>query len=115
MNFKPHKIPSVNISICCKEQKIAYNYLFSWAINFRTKDYVLSCIQAELASKAAGTYEKDYKPLYTWTPGGVDYDLVYHYILQSFDRYTAKSPKIFTSYAEIASVIYSDVFKVEGR
>ena len=30
---KVHKIPNVNIEICNAEQKIAYNYLFSWTLN----------------------------------------------------------------------------------
>ena len=111
MNFKAHKIPGIDLKVCCKEQKVAYNYLFSWSINEHNKDYILDCIQKELASKAAGTYNELYKPFHTWKPGGVDYDLVYHYILESYDRYIATNHKIFGSYSELSSVIYSDYFQ----
>lgn len=112
MNFKAHKIPNIDISVCCKEQVIAYNYLFNWSINERNKNYTLNCIQKELASKAAGTYNELYKPFKKWTPGGVDYDLVYHYILQSYDRYIKTKRRILSSYEELASVIYSDFYKI---
>ena len=102
-NFKPHKIPGVEKSVCCAEQKIADNLLFMWAKGStgNEKTYSLSCIQNQLAREKDTTFKR------------FDIDLVYHYILQSWDRYRNAECYIFTSYEDLASVIYSDCFKAE--
>ena len=110
MSFKSHKIRGIDKSVCNKEQVFAYNYLWHWTFNDHDKGYALSCIQQELAAKANGTYGELYTPIHPWKPGGCDYDLVYHYVLQSWDRYAANK-QIFSDYAELAKVIYSDDFQ----
>ena len=92
MNFKPHKIPNVDVNICNCEQKIAYNYLF--ANCDIPKEKALDIIQNRLSrnEKVKNKY---------------DIDLIYHYVLSSFDRYMKyNNSHILTSYAEIGSVIY---------
>ena len=42
---KVHKRPNVNIEICNAEQKIAYNYLFSWTLNKHDKEYAYECVK----------------------------------------------------------------------
>lgn len=96
MTFKPHKIPGIDKNICNAEQKIAYNYLFA---NAKTapRHKALDIIQRSLA---AGTIN----------PKKYDIDLIYHYILQSIERYVNyNNSGILTSYAEIGKVIFSDV------
>ena len=108
--YKSHKIRGIEKAICNAEQKIAYNYLFSWATGTHEKNYALSCIQRELSAKANGTYNELYNPLHP-AIGNYDYDLVYHYILQSWDRYIEQGKPIFASYESIGRVVYSDYFK----
>lgn len=99
-NFKPHKIPGTPKNICCCEQKIAYNFLFSYVDgSSRSKETNLSLIQNHLSREQSGSLKK------------YDIDLIYHYILQSYDRYLTGKNHIFTSYEGLAAVIYSDVFK----
>ena len=99
-NFKSHKIPGVAKNVCCCEQKIAYNFLFSWAWNsYETKSKILSLIQNDLIREKDGKFKK------------YDIDLIYHYVLQSYDRYITGHDHIFTSYEALAAVIYSDIYK----
>ena len=37
--MKKYKIRNVDIEVCSAEQKIAYNYLFSWTLNKHDKEY----------------------------------------------------------------------------
>lgn len=105
MKFRSHKIPGIAKSICNAEQVIAYNFLFQWTLNDHEKNYALSCIQNALIREQETRFKK------------YDIDLIYHYVLQSYDRYNAdRSPynnmtKVFSSYEELAKVIYSDYFK----
>lgn len=99
-NFKPHKIRGIDKNICCCEQVIAYNFLFSYADGSnRSKERNLSLIQDNLSREKSGSMKK------------YDIDLIYHYILQSYDRYTTGNAHIFSNYEALAAVIYSDVFK----
>ena len=109
--FKSHKIPGIDKNICCAEQVIAYNYLFSWCLNDHDKSYALDHIQKELSAKAAGTYNELYHPIHPEKPGRYDYDLVYHFILQSWDRYIENNKPIFGDYSKLATIIYSDHYK----
>ena len=87
-----HKIRNIDINICNCEQKIAYNYLF--ANCDIPKDKALNIIQFSLA-RTPGIYKK------------YDIDLIYHYVLSSFDRYiNYNHSHILTSYEEIGKVIY---------
>lgn len=97
MNFKPHKIPNIDKNICNKEQVIAYNYLFSRALSNTDKNTVLNNIQKELCEKSKSKNSC------------LDYDLIYHYILQSYDRYKNAKYHIFSNYETLSSVIYSDI------
>lgn len=106
MNFKSHKIPGIDKEVCNKEQKIAYNYLFSWTLNDHEKNYALSCIKKELKSKQAGTYNELYKPIHPYKPGGVNYLLVFYYIVSAYERYKKLNSPIFSNYRDLASVIY---------
>lgn len=103
MKFTPHKILGIAKSVCCAEQKIADNLLFMWAKGSTgdNKTYSLSCIQRQLADGKETTFKK------------FDIDLIYHYILQSWDRYRNAECYIFTSYEDLAKIIYSDCFKAE--
>ena len=98
--FKSHKIPGIDKKICNAEQKIAYNYLFAWSkTNPRNK--ALDVIQMSLASGQSVSPKK------------YDIDLIYHYCLQSIDRYVNyNNSGILTSYEEIGNVIYSDLQEV---
>lgn len=44
MNFKSHKLPGIDKGVCCAEQVIAYNYLFSWTLNDHDKNKALDHI-----------------------------------------------------------------------
>lgn len=93
MIFYPHKIRSIDIDTCNCEQKIAYNYLFSYSDIAKHK--ALDIIQKSLATEIN---RKKY-----------DIDLIYHYILSSYDRFMQYNKShILTSYLEIGSVIYWD-------
>ena len=110
---KKHKIAGYDINICCKEQVIAYNYLFSFSINnWRKKEDDLLYIKKELEAKDNGTYEELYHPIHPFKKGGCNYMLVYDYIVSSWDRYastenaTGRKYPIFSNYEDLASVIY---------
>ena len=95
--FKSHKIRNVDLSVCNCEQKIAYNYLFSWTINERDKTYILSCIQSDLSRRSdMDKYDKD---------------LIYHYILQNFSRYIEAGRPIFGDFESLGKFIKSDFYK----
>ena len=97
-NFKAHKIPGILKNVCNAEQKIAYNFLF--ARHDTPKNKALSMIQDTLNREQYTTFKK------------YDIDLIYHYVLQSFDRYhNYNSTGILWSFEEIGKVIYSDVYQ----
>lgn len=98
MKFKSHKIRKIDKSICNCEQKIAYNYLVTY-YDSMNKNKFLDFTQNSLAREKNNSMKK------------YDIDLIYHYILQSYDRYIANKYHILASYEEIGSVIYSDYFK----
>lgn len=94
-NFKPHKIPGIEKSVCNAEQKIAYNFLF--ARHDTPKYKALDMIQKALAAGKETNFKK------------YDIDLIYHYVLQSYERYmTHNKTGILWSYSEIGNVINSD-------
>lgn len=98
-NFKPHAIPSIKKTVCNAEQKIAYNFLF--ARHDTPKNKALDTIQKSLAAGKETNFKK------------YDIDLIYHYILQSYDRYMKyNSTGILWNYEEIGSVIYSDILTI---
>ena len=99
-NFKVHYIPGVAANVCNAEQKVAYNLLFAHLDILRNnRNTALDLIQKNL-SRAPHIYYKN-----------LDIDLIYHYVLQSIDRYAAHNRSgILTSYEEIGKIIYSDVF-----
>ena len=43
--MKTHKIKGINIEVCNAEQKIAYNFLFSWTLNKHDKEYAYKCVK----------------------------------------------------------------------
>ena len=94
--FKPHKIPGIDKNICNAEQKIAYNFLFIWAdgCTGNDKNYSLNCIQRSLSEGQKTTFKR------------YDVDLIYHYIVSSWDRYKNSKYHIFSSYTDLASIIY---------
>jgi len=95
--FKSHKINGIDKNICNAEQKIAYNYLFAYA-KTATKNKALDIIQKSLAAGQSVDPKK------------YDIDLIYHYVLQSIDRYqNYNNSGILTSYAEIGKVIFSEI------
>lgn len=101
MNLKGHKIPGVDKSVCNKEQKVAYNLLFAHCgILKNNRNIALDLIQKNLA-RAPHIYYKN-----------LNIDLIYHYVLQSIDRYAKyNNSGILTSYEEIGKLIYSDIEK----
>ena len=94
--FKAHAIPGIKKAVCNAEQKIAYNLL----VQYRDieKHKALDSIQKALIREQAGSLKK------------YDIDLIYHYILQSYERYMQHF-SILWSYEEIGSLIKSDVFQ----
>ena len=98
--FKAHAIPGIKKAVCNAEQKIAYNFMFSY--RDITKSKALDCIQNTLIREQQTTFKK------------YDIDLIYHYILQSYERYIKHNKSgILTSFEEIGNIIFSDVFKAE--
>ena len=98
--FKAHTIPGIKKAVCNAEQKIAYNFLF--ARHDTPKNKALSMIQDTLSREQYTTFKK------------YDIDLIYHYVLQSFDRYhNYNSTGILWSFEEIGEVIYSDVYQAK--
>ncbi len=96
--FKAHTIPGIKKAVCTAEQKIAYNLLFSH--HDITKHNALDLMQRDLIRNQHTTLKK------------YDIDLIYHYILQSYDRYMKHNRTgILWSYEEIGATIFSDVFK----
>lgn len=90
LNIKPHKIRNVDIEICNAEQKIAYNYLSTYynsMSRFNLLDYCQKCLARDAGNKKYNV------------------DLVYHYILSSYDRFINAKYHILTSYEAIGELI----------
>lgn len=83
-----HKIPGIDINECNAEQKIAYNYAFSWGDGKSDAQTIFPLIQRDLARR-----HKDDMSKY-------DVDLIYSYILRNLQRYMDK-PFIAFNYRQI--------------
>lgn len=104
MIFTPHKIRNIDKSICNCEQKIAYNYLSSYYD--MTKSDFLDFCQKSLARQKENQMKK------------YDIDLIYHYLLNSYNKYITAGHPILTSYeaiGEIITGIYWEVEKMDNK
>lgn len=51
MEYNTHKIQNVEKNMCSVEQKIAYNYAFSWYrknIDIELYNYIVSCVSSDI-------------------------------------------------------------------
>ena len=95
--MKTHKIKGINIEVCNAEQKIAYNFLFSWTLNKHDKDYAYKCVKEsiyeEMEEKRVCVHPTN------WKRYNVEYilELFHNY----YDKYIEAGTPIFSSYEAI--------------
>lgn len=94
---KVHKIPNVNIEVCNAEQKIAYNYLFSWTLNKHDKEYAYECVKRQIYGEMEGRVHSLHPT--NWKRYNVEYilELFHNY----YDKYIEAGTPIFSSYEAI--------------
>ena len=92
--MKKHKIRNVNIEICCCEQKIAYNYLFSY----------ITCEMSEMDIRWVKTIV--YKDIYAredmkryWR------EYIFALFCDNLQKYIDNKTPIFSSYEQIGNFI----------
>jgi hypothetical protein len=92
--MKSHKIYGIDKSVCNAEQKIAYNYSFTYIDGkpLEYKDHILWCIKESL-------YRDEKMKRF-------NIDLIYHYILNNYEKYQAK-PFIASQYETIGTFFES--------
>jgi hypothetical protein len=88
-----HKIKNVDIDVCCCEQKIAYNYLFSWTFNEHDKIFALQCIKEDL-KRRKDTDMKRY-----------DTEYIYELIEKNYDKYINEHTPIFGDYTDLGKFV----------
>ena len=95
--MKTHKIKGINIEVCNAEQKIAYNYLFSWTLNKHDKDYAYKCVKESIYEEMEGKRVCIHPT--NWKRYNVDYILELFY--RNYDKYIEAGTPIFSSYEAI--------------
>ena len=95
--MKTHKIKGINIEVCNAEQKIAYNYLFSWTLNKHDKDYAYKCVKESIYEEMEGKRVCIHPT--NWKKYNVDYILELFY--RNYDKYIEAGTPIFSSYEAI--------------
>lgn len=90
--MKKHKIPNVAINICCAEQKIADNFLFSWS-DFAKRCGVVEGLEAIKADILR--HEKITKKY--------NINLIFSIICENIEKYISYNVLIFSSYEEIGT------------
>ena len=103
--MKKHKIRNVDIEVCCAEQKIASNFLFSWGLNKHDKDYACECVKRAIYEEMNGT-RQCFHPT-DWTK--YDYEYIIELFCASYDKYIEANTPIFTSYEQIGSFVRLEV------
>lgn len=98
---KVHKIPNVNIEVCNAEQKIAYNYLFSWTLNKHDKEYAYECVKSQIYGEIEGKIHT-FHPT-NWKRYNVDYILELFY--RNYDKYIEAGKPIFSNYEDLGGFI----------
>ena len=95
--MKTHKIKGINIEVCNAEQKIAYNFLFSWTLNKHDKDYVYKCVKESIYEEMEGKRVCIHPT--NWKRYNVEYilELFHNY----YDKYIEAGTPIFSSYEAI--------------
>lgn len=89
--MKKHKIRNVDIETCCAEQKIAYNYLFSYSINY-SNDFEWCCKSVEKNLNRTDNHRYDTK-------------YVYNLFCRNFKKYVDNKTPIFGTYEQIGNFI----------
>ncbi len=106
LRMKKHKIRNVDISVCCAEQKIAYNLAFSHCTNFKEQyekikgnDFLIADFVIQLRDFAIKLYKqgRDYT-------GRYDIDLIQHCLHNGIENYFKANCKICSSYEEIGKI-----------
>ena len=100
--LKTHKIPGIEKAICTAEQKICYNFCFSWTINPHEKDYVVACIKKQIQGEKDGTITSIH-PI-NWDKYNTD--LIIELINMHFERYAETNQKIFSDYESLGKFFY---------
>ena len=95
--MKTHKIKGINIEVCNAEQKIAYNFLFSWTLNKHDKDYAYKCVKESIYEEMEGKRVCIHPT--NWKKYNVDYILELFY--RNYDKYIEAGTPIFSSYEAI--------------
>ena len=89
-----HTIPGTRLSVCNAEQKIAYNYCFSWSDSLNSNparyNYIIGCIAKDLERRKDSDMKK------------YDIDLIKRYVTHNLKNYT-ENFFIATSYAQIGA------------
>ena len=95
--MKTHKIKGINIEVCNAEQKIAYNFLFSWTLNKHDKDYAYKCVKESIYEEMEGKRVCIHPT--NWKRYNVEYilELFHNY----YDKYIEDGTPIFSSYEAI--------------
>lgn len=104
--MKKHKIRNIDISVCCAEQKIAYNLAFSHCTNFKKQyeeikgnEFLMADFIIQLRDFAIKLYKqgRDYT-------GRYDIDLIQHCLHNGIENYFKANCKICSSYEEIGKI-----------
>lgn len=100
--MKKHKIRNVDINICCCEQKIAYNYLFSHSNYSYLKDKFLKpCFDYYTERAKNLDFIKRDLLRNEAIKNKYDIDLIFHIILYNYNDYVFSNNHILSTYNEI--------------
>ena len=107
--MKLHKIPRVDMSMCCAEQKIAYNMAFRANISFGDKFKSLSTEEekAAMADKIADVEMKCYRDAYNYKPNKYNEDAILKALKAGLKAYLEK-PFIASNFAEVSAAFPLD-------
>jgi hypothetical protein len=88
--FKAGKINGIEKSVCCREQKVAYNICHSYGDIYTSNGDTkfLECVRMLLKDSISSSF---------------NHDLIYHIVLFNYKDYVKAGRKILTSYQEIGN------------
>lgn len=99
--MKKYKIRNVDIEVCSAEQKIAYNFLFSWTLNKHDKDYAYKCVKDSIYEEMEGKRVCIHPT--NWKKYNIDYILELFY--RNYDKYIESGKPIFSNYEDLGGFI----------
>lgn len=107
--MKLHKIPKVDMSMCCAEQKIAYNMAFRAHISFEDKFKSLSTEEekAAMADRIADFEMENYRVSYNYKPNKYNEDAILKALKAGLKAYLEK-PFIAWNFAEVGAAFPLD-------